>query len=61
MEQKNQIIYSANVMIQLVELGFIPISAMKNPKYPQYDCWVFELTPEFQKAMQKVLGGINNG
>ena len=59
MEQKNQIIYSARVMTQLVELGFMPKETMKNPKYPQYDCWIFENTKEFQGVLPKVLGGIS--
>lgn len=61
MEQKNQIIYSAKVMTQLVELGFTPIFTMKNPKYPQFDCWVFKRTSKFLEALNKVLGGIRDG
>lgn len=61
MEQKNQIIYSAKIMTQLVELGFTPIFTMKNPKYPQFDCWVFRKTSEFQKVLDKVLGEIKDG
>ena len=38
----NKIIYSLKVMLALVERGHIPISAMENPKNPQYTCWVFK-------------------
>lgn len=52
----NKIIYSLRVMEQLVERGFVPISIMPNPKYPMYNCWIFEVTPEFEKALDEVLG-----
>lgn len=52
----NKIIYSANVMIQLVEKGFMPINSMPNPKYPQYTCWIFEDTKIFEQALSEVLG-----
>ena len=42
----NKIIYSLKVMVQLVEMGNIPILTMENPKYPDYKCWVFEMTEE---------------
>lgn len=59
MQQKYQIIYSVKVMTKLVERGFIPKETMKNPKYSKFDCWIFEVTPEFQSALKEVLGGIS--
>lgn len=52
----NKIIYSANIMTKLVEKGFMPIATMPNPRYPQYNCWIFEVTPEFSVALNEVLG-----
>lgn len=51
----NKIIYSLQKMLQLVEMGFIPVATMKNPKYPEYDCWVFERSEEFDAALTIVL------
>jgi hypothetical protein len=28
---------------------------------PQFNCWVFEVTEELQKALDEVLGGVNLG
>lgn len=53
----NKIIYSLKVMIALVEKGHIPISTMTNPKYPQYNCWVFQVTDQFQSDLDQILGG----
>lgn len=61
MEQKKQIIYSMKVMLRLVELGFYPVWKMPNPRFPQYECWVFDLTPEFQCALATLLGGKKSG
>lgn len=52
-----KIIYSLKVMLQLVEFGHVPTKTMPNPKYPQYNCWVFEITDAFQRDLDKVLGG----
>lgn len=46
LDQKNKIIYSMRIMIQLVEAGFMPKGTIPNPKDVRYNCWVFELTPE---------------
>ena len=34
----NKIIYSLKVMLQLVEMGNLPILTMENPKYSGYKC-----------------------
>lgn len=54
----NKIIYSLNVMEQLVEKGNIPLSSMPNPKFPQYMCWIFEVNEKFQRDLDEVLGGV---
>ena len=58
---KKQIIYSLKVMRQLLERGFAPEQTIPNPVKPQFNCWVFEVTEELQKALDEVLGGLRNG
>ena len=58
--QKNKIIYSLRVNLALIEAGFMPIDTIPNPKFPRYDCWIFEYTSEFEEALNKILGGISN-
>lgn len=55
----NKIIYSLKVMEQLVEMGNIPVSQMPNPKFPQYTCWIFQITDKFEQDLDRVLGGQN--
>ena len=43
----NKIIYSLNIMEQLVNKGHVPVSSMPNPKYPQYMCWIFKVDEKF--------------
>lgn len=57
----NKIIYSAQVMLELVERGHRPLYSMPNPKYPEYTCWVFENDESFQESLNVVLGGRANG
>lgn len=57
----NKIIYSLKVMLKLVEKGNIPISTMPNPKYPEYDCWIFQSTDKFEQDLTDVLGGMKDG
>ena len=54
----NKIIYSLRIMLDLVEAGFIPFTTMPNPKYPQYDCWIFKRSEEFDAALDCILGGL---
>lgn len=57
----NKIIYSLQVMLQLVEKGNIPINQMPNPKYPKYQCWIFKVTPKFQQDLDSILGVDRDG
>ena len=54
---KQKIIYSMKVMQQLVEMGFLPTATLPNPKDTKYNCWVFDWTEEFDKALCVVLKG----
>lgn len=57
----HKIIYSLQVMLKLVKLGHQPIQTMPNPKYPQYNCWIFEVTDAFQHDLDQILGGEKRG
>lgn len=57
----SKIIYSMRVMLQLQSKGFEPLSIMPNPQHPEFNCWIYELTEEFQKALDEILGGDYNG
>ena len=56
-----KIIYSLRIMLALRAAGFEPLTTMPNPQHPEYNCWVFELTEDFQAELDKILGGANNG
>lgn len=56
-----KIIYSMKIMLQLVELGFQPLTVMPNPQHPEYNCWVFELNDELREALDRLLGGDHRG
>lgn len=43
------IIYSLAVMEKLVENGHFPIQTMPNPKYPEYNCWIFKVDDDFMR------------
>lgn len=42
-----KIIYSLKIMNKLVEKGHIPVETMPNPKNTFYNCWIFEVNPQF--------------
>ena len=57
----NKIIYSLRIMLRLVEMGHVPVSTIPNPKYPQFDCWIFKVDEDFEEDLNKVLGGNDYG
>lgn len=48
-----KIIYSKKIAIKLRELGFQIKRTEVNRSKPQYDCYIFELTEELQKALDE--------
>lgn len=56
----NKIIYSIKVMKALVERGFIPIATIPNPKNSKFNCWVFEVTDDFQQILDEIMEGLRN-
>ena len=53
----NRIVYSLRVHLALQKMGFNYLVEMRNPQKPQFNCWVYEATPAFTEAMDKLLGG----
>lgn len=49
-----KVIYSLRVNLALQSVGLKPVTEMKSPKNPKYNCWVYEKTPEFLKAFEKL-------
>lgn len=58
---KQKVIYSLKVVRQLLEMGFRPVETLDNPINEKYKCWVFARTPEFEVALDQVLGGVKDG
>ena len=57
-----KIIYSLRIHIALQAMGFNYITEMKNPSNNNYNCWVYEETPELLEAFDRILkGGSGNG
>lgn len=52
---KYKIIYSLKIHIALQTQGFKSETEMKNPYNPRFNCWVYEETPELQKAFDALL------
>lgn len=59
------IIYTRRVAYELRKLGFKIFRVEPNPNKPEFDCWVFENTDEFQAALSLISaekkGGSRNG
>ena len=52
---KEAIVYSRAIAYQLRLRGFKIIRVGVNPTCPQYDCYYFNNTPDFQTALQEVI------
>ena len=50
-----KIVYSLKIHIALMRLGFQFITEMRNTKDMRYSCWVYEATPEFLEAFDRLL------
>lgn len=51
---KTKVIYMPWVAAELRKLGFKIIEVTVNEKKPQYDAYVFEETPAFLQALEKI-------
>ena len=52
MEEK--IVYTRRIANQLIRMGFPVVRVEQNPKKPEFDCWVFKITPDFKVAFSNV-------
>ena len=50
-----KVIYTLALHIELQKQGFKYITEMKNPRNHHYNCWVYEITPEFEEAFSKLV------
>lgn len=44
-----------------MEMGYHPVEILPNPTKPEFYCWSFEITDDFKKALDVVLGGKLDG
>ena len=59
--QNYKIVYSLRMHLEFQRLGFKCLMEMKNPQKAQYNCWVYERTPEFMKKFDELIRGYHNG
>lgn len=50
-----KIIYSRRIAIALREQGFKILETQVNKSNPKFDCYIFEATPEFYEALDKLI------
>lgn len=53
-----KIIYSLRIHIELQKQGFEYITEMRNPQHPQWNCWVYEATPELLASLDPLMGEV---
>lgn len=59
---KVKIIYSLRIHIALQKQGFQYMTEMKNPQNPNFNCWVYEETPQLLLAFDTLVKeGQSNG
>ncbi|MBE5925694.1 MAG: hypothetical protein E7270_01860 [Lachnospiraceae bacterium] len=52
---KNKIIYTRRIAMKLIEMGHVPAGTMPNPSKPEFQCWIFAMTPKFERDLTAVL------
>lgn len=57
---KIKIIYSLRIHIALQNMGFMPITEMKNPANQRFNCWVYEETDELLEAFDSLIADGGN-
>jgi hypothetical protein len=50
-----KVVYSLKIHLQLQERNIPYLLEMKNPSRPNFNCWVYELNSQFQKAFDEIL------
>ena len=51
---QEKIIYTKRLAYELRKQGYPIVRVEVNPNKPQFDCWVFEETPELIQALIKI-------
>lgn len=51
----NKIIYTRKIAMKLIELGNVPVGTMPNPSKQGFLCWIFAVTPKFERDLSVVL------
>ena len=59
--QNYKTIFSLRIRIALREKGFEPVMESPNPYKEGLKCWVYNVTPEFMKCLNEIMGGYING
>lgn len=55
MANTNKIIYTRRIAMKLIEMGNIPSGTTPNPSKPDFLCWIFQVTPKFERDLQTIL------
>lgn len=53
---KIKIIYSLRIHIALQRQGFQYMTEMRNPSNPNFNCWVYEETPDLLASLEALMG-----
>lgn len=54
---KYKTIFSLRVRKELRDRGIEPLVEMENTNHPGYKCWRYEITDEFNEAMDVIMKG----
>ena len=56
-----KIVYSLRIHIIVEQNGFHYITEMKNPQHPNYNCWVYDASPDFLAAFDSIQRELERG
>lgn len=52
---ENKIVYTRRIAMKLIEMGNIPVGTTPNPSKSEFLCWIFAITPKFERDLSTVL------
>ena len=50
-------VYSIRIKQELKKMGFEPVTEADNVQKPGFICWVYEASPAFLEALDRVISG----
>ena len=56
-KRKYKTVFALRVMMALKDYGVEPLFETDNRNMPGFKCWVYEITPQFEASMIKIMGG----